>query len=68
MWSVSLIALAIRQANMMTALAFIVIIVISGLVRKYFRHKFDVQEHLTKVDRAYIRHEKISKITSTTHS
>lgn len=48
---------------MMTALAFIVIIVISGLSRKYFRRRFDVQEHLTKVDRAYKRHEIITQST-----
>ena len=53
---------------MMTALAFIVIIMISGLVRRYFRHRFDVQEHLTRVDRAYKRHEEITKTTSFTHS
>lgn len=43
--------------SMMTALAFIVIILLSGACRLYFRHKFDPSEHIADVAAAVGRHK-----------
>lgn len=40
------------ELSMLTAFAFIVIILASGGARAYFKHKFDVSEHLQEVNRA----------------
>lgn len=40
------------ELSMLTALAFIVIILVSGGARTYFKHRFDVSEHLEDVARA----------------
>lgn len=40
------------ELSMLTAFAFMVIILVSGGARAYFKHKFDVSEHLQEVNRA----------------
>lgn len=46
------------ELSMLTALAFIVIILVSGGARTYFKHKFDVSEHLEDVARALQKNKK----------
>jgi hypothetical protein len=54
---------------MLSAILLIVILLISGCFRIYFKHKYDVTGHLREVERASLRHEKIThKITSTINS
>lgn len=48
----------IRELSMLTALAFIAIILLSGGARAYFKHKFDVSEHLDEVTRALQKNKK----------
>lgn len=50
--------------NMVTALVFIVIIIISGTTRKYLKRKFNVQPHIEKVERAARRNAEIKTHTS----
>lgn len=53
---------------MLSATVLIVILLISGLFRIYFKHKYDVTGHLKEVERASQRHEKIThKATALTH-
>ena len=48
----------IRELSMFTALAFIVIILLSGGARTYFKRRFDVSEHLEEVSRALQKNKK----------
>jgi len=48
----------IRELSMLTALAFIVIILASGGARAYFKHKFDVSEHMDDVQRALLKNQR----------
>lgn len=48
----------IRELSMMTALSIIVIILLSGGARTYFKRKFDVSEHLEDVARALQKNRK----------
>lgn len=48
----------IRELSMLTALAFIAIILLSGGARAYFKHRFDVSEHLDDVARALQKNKK----------
>ncbi len=49
---------AIEELSMMTATAIIVIILLSGGARAYFRRKFDVSEHFDDVQKALARNHK----------
>lgn len=42
----------IGEISMLTAFAFIVIILFSGGARTYFKRKYDTSEHLKKLDKA----------------
>lgn len=48
----------IRELSMLTALGFIVIILLSGGARAYFKRRFDVSEHLDEVARALQKNKK----------
>lgn len=48
----------IGELSMLTAFALIAIILLSGGARAYFRHKFDVSEHLEEVQRALQKNRK----------
>lgn len=48
----------IRELSMMTAFAIIVIILVSGGARAYFKHKFDVSEHMDDVQRALLKNQR----------
>ena len=53
---------------MLYALVIITILIISGIFRVYFRHKYDVTSHIEEVERAGQRHEKITKKAGYNHS
>lgn len=59
------------EISMMTAFAFIVIILISGGARTYFKHKFDVSEHLQNVERALQKNQRakqrLHRVQSSSH-
>lgn len=61
----------IRELSMMTALGIIVIILVSGGARTYFKHKFDVSEHLDEVARALQKNkrakQRLHNVQTTTH-
>lgn len=61
----------IRELSMMTALAIIVIILLSGGARTYFKRKFDVSEHLEEVTRALQKNkrakQRLHNVQTTTH-
>lgn len=48
----------IGEISMLTALAFIAIILLSGGARTYFKRKYDTSAHLKKLDQALARNAK----------
>lgn len=48
----------IGELSMMTALAIIVIILLSGGARTYFKRKFDVSEHIEELQSALQKNKK----------
>lgn len=50
--------MGIQELSMLTALAFIGIILLSGGTRAYFKRRFDVSEHLDDVSRALQKNKK----------
>lgn len=52
---------------MLSALIIISILIISGVFRLYFKHKYDVTEDIQRVERASQRHEKLTKKTIYNH-
>lgn len=50
--------MGIQELSMLTALAFMVIILLSGGARTYFKRRFDVSEHLDDVSRALQKNKK----------
>lgn len=61
----------IRELSMLTALAFIGIILLSGGARAYFKHRFDVSGHLDDVARALQKNKKakqrLHNVQTSTH-
>lgn len=50
--------MGLGELSMLTALSFMFIILLSGGARTYFKHKFDVSEHLDEVNRALQKNKK----------